>query len=146
MGKVSSQAIGAEYLLSSSLQELEAGSAALNSVSLGLLRAHAHKEELTARLADTCFCLNIPLANILPGLSWKFKAARSQTPLADTVCKKLLFVFGYLFFSTTKQLPREQHVCPESIPLQLQLDTGLSAGPKLHTVKQQLHATPKVAA
>lgn len=47
---------------------------------------HTHKGELTAGLANTGVYLNT--ANALPANSWKFKAARSQTPLTRVACDK----------------------------------------------------------
>jgi len=67
------------------------------------ISVHTHKRQLTASLADTQFYLNA--ANTLPANSWKFRAARSGTPLTRVVCDKShSFVFMHLFVSATEQV------------------------------------------
>lgn len=71
------------------LLKLRPESTAANAVSSELSvsqHTHTHKGELTAGLANTGVYLNT--ANALPANSWKFKAARSQTPLTRVACDK----------------------------------------------------------
>lgn len=73
------------FILFKSRPESTAPNALSSELSVSQ-HAHTHQRELPAGFADTQFYLNT--ANTLPPNSWKFKAARSRTPLTHVACDK----------------------------------------------------------